>query len=129
MSSQITLTLPANVRTSVGGEQNTEGSADISDVSSAPATMPHALVSPAAAAPMMSATSPSITGGRHSPVATSADGKFILQYLGAAMMDSRCTYTPQMMPWIIAEIMRFSEPLQVKNKNKLYISILLRIKY
>lgn len=65
--------------------------------------------------PHSSRSSPTTGGsGRHSPVATSPDGKFILQYLGAAMMDSRCTYTPQMMPWIIAEIMRFSEPLQVK---------------
>lgn len=63
--------------------------------------------------------SPVTTGGvlrASSPVATSPNEKFILQYMGAAMMDSRCTYTPQMMPWIVAEILRFSEPIQVNCK-------------
>lgn len=34
---------------------------------------------------------------------------FIVHYLGAAMMDSRCVYHAKMMPWVLAEILRFSD--------------------
>jgi hypothetical protein len=43
----------------------------------------------------------------------SAEGKFILDYMGTAMMDSRCMYSKEMMPWVISEILRFSGPTQV----------------
>jgi len=43
----------------------------------------------------------------------SSEGTFIVEYHGASMMDSRCDYSVEMMPWIIAEIVRFSECIQV----------------
>lgn len=46
------------------------------------------------------------------------EGSFIVQYLGATMMDSHFQYTDTMMPWIIAEIFRFTEERQVSVTRK-----------
>ena len=38
----------------------------------------------------------------------SSEGSFVLFYMGASMLDSSIVYTSSMMPWIVAEILRFS---------------------
>jgi hypothetical protein len=48
-------------------------------------------------------------------VSATPEGQFIVEYIGTAMMDSRCSYSSEMMPWVIAEILRFSGNTQVAN--------------
>src|SRR5271156_708001 len=80
--------------------------------------------SAAAAAAPASLLSPSV----NSQSVSQSEGSFVLHYLGATMLDAKFQYTDPMMPWLVAEVLRFTEDVQalLMIKNQAVVALCAR---